>query len=81
MDELVQEILVEVERAARKYGPPTSSHESYGVLAEEMAELLEAIQANARDEVRHEAMQVAAVALRLVRACDSEIEFQKRSGF
>ena len=50
-----------------------STHEGYGVLVEEMAELLDAIRANDITQCRDEAMQVAAVALRfVVELCEVE---------
>jgi len=76
--ELLESVMAEMERGAERYGLPTSTHESYGVLAEEIAELLEAIRDNNLDRVRHEATQVAAVAMRLVEACDNGA-FRQRS--
>lgn len=83
MHECVEEALwaacrSEVEAAAARYGAMQSTHEGYGVLAEELAELLDAIRANALAAVRHEAIQVAAVALRLAAACGAAA-FQGRS--
>ena len=63
----LHEIGEEAERARKKWGPFRSSHEAYGVLAEEMAELLEAIHANEDLCARREALQVAAVAYRFAR--------------
>lgn len=62
------------------FGPPTSAHEGYGVLCEEVKELLDAIHANDRGAVEREACQVAAVALRLAEACALPA-FAERSGF
>jgi NTP pyrophosphatase (non-canonical NTP hydrolase) len=73
-------IEAEAQLAHARYGNFTSSHEGYGVLAEEVKELLDAIQDNSIDDVRHEAMQVAAVAARIV-ACCSCSSFRERSGF
>lgn len=83
MQSLIEHLKEEVRRADEKYGSPASAHESYGVLAEEVAELLEAIRANAREAVRHEALQVAAVALRLAWHCRNGdwTMFYSRSGF
>ncbi|HKZ73501.1 MAG TPA: hypothetical protein VJ011_05515, partial [Steroidobacteraceae bacterium] len=69
MDGVLKEIADEALVAERRYGQPMSTHESYGVLAEEMAELLDAIRANALESVRNEAIQIAAVAARLALAC------------
>lgn len=72
----------EATAASQRYGDFASSHEAYGVLAEEMAELLDAIRANALLSIGHEALQVAAVALRLSEVCSrgSGTEFARRSG-
>ena len=70
----------EADAAERKYGPFTSAHEGYGVLAEEVAELLEAIRSNQRVNVEDEAIQVSAVALRIARCCRLG-RFAQRSGF
>jgi len=57
-----------------KYGPFASMHEAYGVLAEEVAELFEAIRMRQSDtqrapSIEREAIDVAAVALRIVEQC------------
>lgn len=72
------DVLEEADRAERRYGPFTSTHEGYGVLAEEMAELLDAIRANDGTAVEREALQVAAVAFRIGRCCANP-EFRERS--
>ncbi len=74
------DILVEMGRAEDRFGPFTSTHEAYGVLAEEVAELLDAIRANALESVREEAIQIAAVATRLAGSCRDNQEFRSRSG-
>lgn len=61
----VLDLLAEMERASRRYGPFASSHEGYGVLAEEVAEFFEAMRANDPAAMQREALQVAAVAMRL----------------
>ena len=82
---LQQELDDEIQRADAKYGPFHSTHEAYGVLAEEMAELLEAIRSNFANDIDEEAMQVAAVAIRLVTCVRLKgakgVEFAERSGF
>lgn len=77
---MIARIQEEADKAADKFGPFTSAHEGYGVLAEEMMELLEAIHANDCEAVEREACQVAAVALNLARSCEG-LEFGGRSGF
>jgi NTP pyrophosphatase (non-canonical NTP hydrolase) len=69
----------EMERATARYGLPASTHESLGVLLEEFTELQAAIHANALESVREEAIQVAAVALRLAAACRGATAFKGRS--
>ena len=88
MRETLQEIEAEARQAEAKYGAPTSSHESLGVLYEEFQELTQAIRGNYIEDVRREAIQVAAVALRLAEHCRIDIaqqmgqtEFSARSGF
>lgn len=80
-----QEVDARIEKegveADRKYGPFTSAHEGYGVLAEEVAELLDAIRSNTDVVVQIEACQVAAVAWRLALSLTDENEATlKRSG-
>ena len=63
------------------YGGFSSTHEAYGVIAEELAELLEAIQSNNLDRVRCEAIDVAAAATRLALQLDHpDLAFIQRSG-
>jgi len=78
-DELMNTVLVEVLNADKRYGPFTSTHEGFGVLAEEVAELLEAIRSNERDSIEYEATQVAAVACRIVRSLTNS-STRQRSG-
>lgn len=71
----------EADAARAKYGDFTSTHEAYGVLAEEVAELLDAIRSNKRFSVQREAMQVAAVATRLAQQLEGAgADFLARSG-
>ena len=79
MSDTLRDILEEADRAQVKYGSFTSTHESLGVLTEEYLELIDAIRRNDPVAVRREAIQVAAVALRL--ADEGSPEFTKRSGF
>lgn len=69
----------EIELAERRYGDFSSTHEAYGVLAEEMAELLEAIRSNKSESIREECVQVAAVATRFA-YCLNSVPMLKRSG-
>lgn len=79
--DVADEISEQIAGAEKRYGPFKSSHEAYGVLAEEMAELLDAIRANASEAVRAEAIQVSAVARRLAEYCRNDTSFMDRSGF
>ena len=76
---VIDEALYEAGHAEERYGPFTSAHEGYGVLAEEVAELLEAIRSGRLESVRAEAIQVAAVAMRLAACCREGEAFQSRS--
>ena len=55
----------EIARAIAKYGDFNSPHESFGVLAEEVAELQDEIRAHCWGKARKEAIQIAAIAIRL----------------
>ena len=59
-------------QAEGRYGPFHSTHEGYGVLAEEVAELLDAIRSNNPEDIQGEAIQVAAVAMRIALACEND---------
>ena len=75
----IYEVVKEAARTQDKFGDFASMHEAYGVLAEEFAELFDAVrmrqnengidehgQVHTRGEcIRDEAIQVAAVALRI----------------
>lgn len=67
---IVWAIEQEANRAQESYGDFASMHEGYGVLAEEVAELFECVRMRPHDPdraqlLRSEAIQVAAVALRI----------------
>lgn len=69
-DAAIDAIETEANEAQEKYGDFASMHEAYGVLAEEVAELFEAIREKQRQPtrpraIRGEAIQIAAVALRI----------------
>lgn len=80
---LSNHIAHEVAFANEKYGRFRSTHEGLGVLIEEVVELITAIRSNELWSVYHEAVQIAAVAMRLAEAIsESENEsdgFWKRS--
>jgi NTP pyrophosphatase (non-canonical NTP hydrolase) len=68
-----------MERAEKRYGPFASTHEALGVCVEEWDELRQAVQANALESVREEALDLAAVCLRLAASCRTPA-FVERSG-
>lgn len=63
-------IRAEAQKADKKFGHFASTHEGYGVLSEEVAELLEAIRSNRPEEIKREAIHVSAVAARIHDSCD-----------
>ena len=72
---VIDEVLDEAQCAQSKYGDFASMHEAYGVLAEEFTELFEAVRMRQTDQsralhIRKEAIQVAAVALRIAIQAD-----------
>jgi len=78
-ESLINQIVDEAKSADVRYGEFASTHEAFGVLAEEMAELLDAIRANALMDVGREAVQVSAVAFRLASHCVTGSHFHQRS--
>lgn len=52
-----------------RYGNFASTHEALGVCLEEWDELRAAVQANALESVREEALDLAAACLRMAEAC------------
>lgn len=76
-----QDVAEEAERADKRYGLFHSTHEGLGVLVEEVAELAAAIRGKCLQDMAREAIQVAAVALRLAEVCRrAELAFRDRSG-
>jgi len=63
---LILEVLAELDRATAKFGPFNSAHEGYAVILEELDELWDEIKKNDAVNVRKEAVQVAAMALRFL---------------
>lgn len=80
MADLLFEVSHEAEQAQTRYGDMASTHEAFGVLSEELAELATAIHGNTLEAIRREAIQVAAVALRLAAHCRDHLAFAERSG-
>ena len=78
--ETVAQVQIEARNAEDKYGDFSSTHEAFGVLAEEVSELLDAIRRNDLANVAKESAQVSAVAMRLANQCgEPTVYFVKRS--
>jgi len=73
------DVQTEIDETTRRYGLFRSTHEGYGVLAEEVLELLLAIRTNDPIDIRTEAIQVAAVATRIAMSLDNP-DCLERSG-
>lgn len=68
-------------RAEVRYGPMASTHEALGVALEEWQELCEAVRSNDLSAIEREAIDLAAVCMRLAGACrDRAAPFVARSG-
>jgi hypothetical protein len=70
-DEIVREAVSELEWALGKFPPMASAHEGWAILREEVDELWDAVKAHQsmpdrEIQMRAEAIQVAAMALRFV---------------
>jgi len=74
---IVRYLYDEIARADERYGGFKSTHEGLGVLLEEGIELLEAVHKNDRLEIRKEAIQVAAVAVRLAISVDDDETWER----
>ena len=71
-ENVFDELRAEVVRAENKHAPMSSAHEGYAVILEEMDELKEEVWKGGRiprdwEAMRKEAIEVAAMCLRLVR--------------
>ncbi len=69
-DQAIVEIRTEADAAQGRFGDFASMHEAYGVLAEEVDELFDAVKLRQTDmsraqQIEREAIQVAAVCLRI----------------
>lgn len=66
----MKEVEHEIRRAVSLHGPMKSAHEGYAVILEELDELWEHVRLKAKlrknDEMRTEAIQIAAMAARFV---------------
>lgn len=67
------------EQAQSRYGGFASAHEALGVALEEWDELRAALHANDMSAIRSEAIDLAAVLVRLAAECESSVPFRERS--
>lgn len=76
-------ILVEIEcrviRSEQRYGPMASTHEGLGVALEEWDELRDAVKSNDPLRIEHEALDLAAVLVRMVSDLRSNEQTKNRS--
>lgn len=77
--EVLNEVVDHMEAAQDLYGNFTSTHEALGVALEEWNELQDAIKANALESVRDEAIDLAAVLIRLADQCRRSENLKRRS--
>jgi hypothetical protein len=75
---IIADILAEYERAVKLHPPFNSRHEGYAILLEELDELWEIVKVNhaktpeCRNDMKKEAVQVAAMAIRFIEDCCTE---------
>jgi NTP pyrophosphatase (non-canonical NTP hydrolase) len=74
----IREVETRMARAWNRYGAFASAHEALGVALEEWTELGMAVHANDLQAIGHEALDLAAVCIRLANACRDD-DFAKRS--
>jgi NTP pyrophosphatase (non-canonical NTP hydrolase) len=77
--DLFDEITAHVTISQNRYGNFASTHEALGVALEEWNELQHAIQANAIESIREEAIDLAAVLIRLAEQCRTADGLKARS--
>lgn len=79
LGDVIAEVRSHIETSNARYGDFTSTHEALGVALEEFHELCDAIRANAIESVREEAIDLAAVLIRLAAQCRSSESLKQRS--
>lgn len=67
-----KEAAVEAQHGVEKFGYFRNAHEGYAVMLEEVDELWVEVKAWRPQQIRHEALQVAAMALRIAVECGPE---------
>ena len=78
MKHIMYDLLRMCEKAEDRYGSFASTHEAMGVALEEWSELIESVHDNDIVAIRHEALDLAAVLIRL--AASDGAAFLERSG-
>ena len=81
-EDVADETFKKMHDAEEIYGDFTSTHEALGVALEEWNELQHAIHANKLESIREEALDLAAVLLRMAHQCCEtalKTDFAKRS--
>ena len=69
-----------IRNAKEAYGPLASTHEAMGVALEEWDELKAAVHLNAREAIREEALDLAAILIRMYDELRPGSDMAKRSG-
>lgn len=77
-DNIAVEIAARIERADDRYGPFRSTHEAMGVALEEWTEFIEAVRSNQLLDIYEEALDLAAVMIRLAGSLQDD-ELARRS--
>jgi len=75
----LKEIIDHCEASQDRYGDFASAHEALGVALEEWTELINAVHANKLESIRDEAIDLAAVLIRLANQCRTSENLKKRS--
>lgn len=78
-DDIIYEIESRAATAQARYGDMASTHEALGVALEEWHELIDAVRMNDLWGVERECKDLAAVLIRLARACRNGGDFKRRS--
>ena len=79
LSEIDASLYARIEAADARYGDFASTHEALGVALEEWNELGSAIHANDLDAIAHEALDLAAVMIRLAMSIPTGDAMRKRS--
>jgi NTP pyrophosphatase (non-canonical NTP hydrolase) len=75
----LDDLCARMAQAETLYGQFASTHEAMGVAYEEWVEFTDAIRANNLDAVRYEALDLAAVLIRLAEGLETDPELRARS--